>query len=179
MATQVTTPVEDSSVSKVDDEVAVGEDLAFQRKWWRFENAVWWMFGLILALDLAGAFGRGPLAKAEKRAANGSLDVKYERIERTGTPSFLSIVFGPNAVHDGQIKLFVSESVVKELGAQRVIPAPLSTEVGNGGLLYTFPALGQPAEVELSLQPTAPGKFKFLMQVPGQSPVGATVVVVP
>ncbi len=179
MATQTSMQAVEDSVSKVEDEVSVGEDLEFQRKWWRFETAVWWFFGLVLLLDLAGAFGRGPLAKAQRRAADGSINVKYERIERTGTPSFLSIQFGQNAIHDGQVKLFVSESIVKELGAQRVVPAPLTTEVGNGGLLYTFPASGQPASVELSLQPTAPGRFEFVMRVPDKAPIQASVVVVP
>src|ERR1700679_3032394 len=53
----------DDSVAKVDGEVAVGEDLEFQRKWWKFERAVWLVFTLILVLTLAGAFGRGPRAK--------------------------------------------------------------------------------------------------------------------
>ncbi len=178
MATQ-TGKVADDSVSKVDDEVSVGEDLEFQRKWWRFENGTWWFFGLILLLDMAGAFGRGPLAKAERRAADGSIDVKYERIERTGTPSFLSIAFGPAAVHDNQVKLFISESVVKELGTQRVVPAPLATQIGDGGLLYTFPASQRSPVVELGLQPSSPGRFHFFMQVPGSAPINAGVTVVP
>ncbi len=177
--TQTTGAGTEGGVSRVEEEVAVGEDLDFQRKWWRFENAIWWFFALILALDVAGAFGRGPLAKAERRAADNSLDVKYERIERTGTPSTLTITFGQSAVHQGQIKLFVSESVIKKLGTQRVIPAPATTEVGNGGYLYTFPVLGQPAEVELALQPTGPGRFHFAMQVQGGSPIEGGVVVMP
>ncbi len=44
-------PVEES-VSKVNDEIAVGEDLDFQRKWWRFEKFVWILFSLIIVLDL-------------------------------------------------------------------------------------------------------------------------------
>ena len=59
-------PVEES-VSKVNDEVEVGEDLDFQRKWWRFENFAWVIFSLIIVLDLCGVFGRGPVAKAERR----------------------------------------------------------------------------------------------------------------
>src|ERR1700733_14782998 len=129
-------PVEDS-VAKVNDEVAVGEDLDFQRKWWRFENAAWVIFALIIALDLAGLFGRGPIAKAERRSADGAIDVKYERIERTDSPSILSIQFGPSAIQDGKIHLYVSESLVKELGTQRVVPAPIETLIGDGGLTYT------------------------------------------
>src|ERR1700759_2181865 len=98
------------SVAKVNNEVAVGEDLDFQRKWWRFENAAWVAFSLIILFDLAGLFGRGPLAKAECRSSDGSIDVQYERIERTNSPSILSIHFNQAAIHDGQIKLFVSQS---------------------------------------------------------------------
>ena len=77
MATNpLTKPVQDS-VAKVNDEVAVGEDLDFQRKWWRFENAAWVFFTLIIILDLCGLFGRGPIAKAERHTADGTLDVKY------------------------------------------------------------------------------------------------------
>ena len=57
-----TKPVEDS-VAKVNDEIAVGEDLEFQRKWWRFENIAWIFFALIIVLDVAGLFGRGRLCQ--------------------------------------------------------------------------------------------------------------------
>lgn len=174
----VKNPVEDS-VPKINEEVAVGEDLEFQKKWWMFEHVTWIVFLIILLLDLAGVFGRGPAAKAQKRSADGTLDVHYERIERTGTSSFMRIQFGPEAIHNGQIHLFVSESLVKELGTQRVIPAPLSTEVGNDGLTYTFPASQVPATVELSLEPTAPGYFHFAMGVPGAEPIYAGVAVLP
>jgi hypothetical protein len=173
-----TSPVEDS-IGKVNDEVAVGEDLDFQRKWWRFENAAWIVFTLIIVLDLAGVFGRGPVAKAERRSTDGTVDVHYERIERTNSPSILSIDFGKTAIQGGRINLFVSESVVRELATQRVIPAPLSTSVGNGGLTYTFPATRPPASVDLAMQPSAPGLYDFVVGVVGAQPVRARVFVVP
>jgi len=64
-----TTPVDDS-IAKVSNAVAVGEDLAFQRRWWRFERAVWIVFGIIVLLDLARVFGRGPAANAHKQTAD-------------------------------------------------------------------------------------------------------------
>jgi hypothetical protein len=179
MATKpYTKPVEDS-VAKVNDEVAVGEDLEFQRKWWRFENAAWIVFALIIVLDLAGLFGRGPIAKAERRSTDGTIDVKYERIERTDSPSILSVRFGNAAIQNGKISLYVSESLVKSLGTQRVIPAPQSTVVGGGGLTYIFPASGTPATVDLALQPAGPGIYDFTIGVVGAQPVHATVFVVP
>jgi len=171
-------PIEDS-VAKVNDEVAVGEDLEFQRKWWKFEKGVWILFTLILLLDLAGVFGRGWLSKQEKAAQDGSIDVKYERIERTSTPSIMTINFGDSAIRDGQVKLYVSESLVKELAAQRVVPAPQTAIVGQGGLTYLFPASGTPASVEFALEPTGPGLRHFLIRVPGSQAVQADVLVMP
>ena len=173
-----TSPVQDS-VPKVDGEVAVGEDLEFQRRWWRFERIAWSVFALLVLCDLLGLFGRGILADAQRRSPDGALDVKYERIERTGTPSMMTLRFGPAAFHDGKIQLFVSNSVVQELGAQRVIPAPATTEIGNGGLTYTFPATAPPATITFALQPSGPGAFPFTLQLPGSQPVRATVVVLP
>jgi hypothetical protein len=171
-------PVEDS-VAKVNNEVAVGEDLEFQRKWWRFEKGVWIVFTLILVLDLLGVFGRGWLAKQERRAADGSMDVKYERIERTSTPSILTISFSDSAIRDGHVSLYVSNSLVKQLAAQRVVPAPQSTTIGDGGLTYVFPASKTPASVEFALEPTGPGLRHFVLQVPGFEQVRADVFVMP
>ena len=173
-----TKPVEDS-VERVNDEIAVGEDLTFQRKWWRFENAVWVFFTLIIVLDLAGLFGRGPIAKATRSAPDGSILVKYERIERTSSPSILTLQFAQSAIQDGKIKLFVSNGLVKSLGTQRVIPAPQETVVGEGGLTYSFPASRPPASVDLELQPTGPGLFDFTVGVVGAAPVHAKIFVVP
>jgi hypothetical protein len=171
-------PVEDS-VGKVNEEVAVGEDLDFQRTWWRFENIAWMIFALIILLDLAGVFGRGPVAKAERRTADGSMDVKYERIERTDSPSIMTINFGEPAIQNGNVKLYVSNSLVKALGTQRVIPAPKDSVVGDGGITYTFPASRTPASVDLALQPSGPGIFDFAVGVEGEQRVQAKIFVVP
>ena len=162
-----TAAVEDS-VAKVGNDVAVGEDLAFQRRWWRFEKAVWIVFGVIVLLDLAGVFGRGPAANAHKETADGAMQLRYERIERFSTPSIFSIHFGQNAVRDGVIKLWVSDSIVKTLGNQRIIPSPATSTTTDGGLLYVFPSGMHPNSVEFALQPARPGLAHFTIRlVPG------------
>jgi hypothetical protein len=166
MASTQTAPVEDS-VAKFGNEVAVGEDIEFQRRWWRFEKGVWVIFVLIVLLDLAGAFGRGPLAKAHANSRGGTMVIDYERIERFSTPSILTIHFGPSAVENGKIQLWVSDSVVKELGNQRVVPEPAASVIGNGGILYTFDATSLPDSVEFALQPSHPGVAHFELRVPG------------
>ncbi len=172
-------PAKADDVSRVNEEVSVGEDLQFQRKWWRFERFTWSLFALLIVLNLAGAFGRGPLAHYQLKASDGSIDVKYERIAREETPGLLDVQFGPSVIQNGKIKLFISQSVVEELGNQRVIPAPETTAVGGGGLTYTFAATNLPASVQFALQPAKPGIFHFVIEVVGAQPVNGTVVVMP
>lgn len=171
-------PVEDS-VPQVDNAVAVGEDLAFQHRWWRFEKGIWIFFGLILLADALGVFGRGLLAKAERRAADGTMWVKYERVERANTPSIMTIHFDPSAVHNGTVRLFVSESVVKQLGAQRVIPQPQSSTLSADGVTYSFLTSGGASTVEIALEPSFAGVQDFRVQVEGAAAVRGRVAVVP
>jgi hypothetical protein len=179
MVTKPYTKPVTQSAPRVNHEIEVGEDLQFQRKWWRFENFAWTLFSLIIVLDLAGLFGRGPIARTELRAADGTIDMKYERIERTDSPSLITIDFGPSAIHEGKIKLYISESLVKGLGTQRVVPAPTETTVGEGGLTYTFPASEPPAAIDLALQPSGPGIYHFMIGVANAKPIQAKVFVVP
>jgi hypothetical protein len=68
---------------------------------------------------------------------------------------------------------------VNALGTQRVVPAPLETRVGDGGLTYTFPASRLPASVDLALEPSGPGLYDFTIGVTGAAPIHAKVFVVP
>lgn len=173
-----TKPIEDS-IQKIDDEVAVGSDLAFQRKWWQFQRAVWVAFTIIVLLDLLGFFGRGFFARAQMRTNDGTLTVKYERIERYAAPSILDVQFGPAAIHDSKVQLWVSDSLVKAFGNQRVIPEPASSVIGRDGILYTFPATMNPAVAEFVLEPTAPGIYRLALGVPGRQQLKSNIWVMP
>lgn len=169
-------PVGDD-VPRVDGAIAVGEDLAFQRRWWRFEKIIWTVFSLILVADLAGLLGRGPLANA--RVHNSSMQFRYERVMRENTASILTALPQANAIHNGQLQLFVSDSIVKQLGAQRIIPQPLTSTLGNGGITYTFPATQMPLTVQFELKPSFIGRHAFTVAVPGDQPLQAKTLVLP
>ena len=166
-------------VPRVDGAVAVGEDLEFQRCWWKFERGVWIFFILVLIADLSGLLGRGPLAKAERRAGDGSLHVKYERVERANTSSIMTLLPGNAAIRDGKFRIYVSDSIVKQLGAQRVIPQPESSVLGSGGVTYTFPATTLPLTVQIELKPSFIGMHHFMVAVPGDQAVAAKAFVLP
>jgi hypothetical protein len=75
---------------------------------------------------------------------DGSVDIQYERIARFGTPSVLTLTFGPDVVHDGRVRFWASDDLVKRLGNQRVIPQPAESVLSDGGIEYTFPAAALP-----------------------------------
>ncbi len=166
-------------VPQVDGDIAVGEDLAFQRRWWTFEKAVWSFFVLILIADLSGALGRGPLANAKAKTADGTLQVKYERVLRENTSSILTVLPGPGAVHNKQLQLFVSDSILKQFGAQRIIPQPDVSTVGRGGVTYAFPATTLPITIQFELKPSFIGMHAFTVAVPGADSVQAKSFVLP
>jgi hypothetical protein len=175
---QFETPVE-NSVPQVRDEVAVGENMDFQRKWWKFEKIVWPILVLILIVDILGGFGRGWLATARKSTPDNAMQMDYERIERSSTPSVMTFKFNDNAIHDGRIVLYVSDSVVKALGAMRIAPQPVMSSVGEGGITYVFPASKAPAMVQIQLEPSFPGSHQFTVRAEGSAPITASVFVVP
>ena len=172
-------PVSGAEVPKVDNAVAIGEDLRFQERWWTFEKVIWSFFALILLLDVLGVFGSGWFANARLEVPGSGMLVDYERVERRATPSSLDVHFAPDAVQNGTVQLFVSDTLIKQLGTQRVAPQPRESVIGNGGITYTFPATSIPAQVQFGLLPGRAGVEGFTLQVPGRSAVGARVVVVP
>ncbi len=172
-------PVSGDEVPKIDGAIAVGEDLAFQERWWTFEEIIWSFFLLILLADVLGVFGAGWLAHAVIAEQGIGIRVRYDRVARTGTPNTLAVQFGNDAASDSKVQLIVSDSIVRGLGAQRVIPQPDKSAITAGGMIYTFPAGNPPGEVDFELQPGTPGIYHFTLQVPGHPAVSRRVVVLP
>jgi hypothetical protein len=171
-------PVEDT-VPKVNNEIAVGEDVEFQRRWWKFEKVVWLFFIIFVLLDVAGVFGRGPFSKAHLATDDGMMNVTYERIERTGTPSTLMVKFGDSAIRNHQVQLWASEDLVTELGNKQIAPQPASSTVGEAGIHYTFPATAQPAAAVFSLQPSAPGLYRLTLRASDTAELHFKILVMP
>lgn len=166
MSTPARTRSIDDSVPKDGRELSVGEDLDFQRRWWRFEHVVWIAFTVILALDIAGVFGRGPVAKVHKSTPDGAMTMTYERFQRFQTPSIISIHFGPNAVRDGKLQLWVSQSVITKAGNRRIIPQPATSELSARGLLYTWQSGQNPDSADFAVEPASPGIYHFTIRLP-------------
>lgn len=173
-----TEPIQDS-IPKINDEVAVGTDMEFQKRWWRFENALWIFFLLIVIAALLGGFGRGWLAHGKMQANDNSIAVQYDRIARYSTPSTMTVQFGPSAIHDGRTALWADEGLVKNLGLRTVVPQPATSFLVPDGTVFAFPSLGDKASIRLSLEPQSPGMKNFKLRVPGYQEIQGSVLVMP
>jgi len=77
------------------------------------------------------------------------------------------------------IRLFISDSALSGLGLLRVIPAPQTTTVGDGGLLYTFPRAALPASIRFEFQPVGAGIYHVELGASHETVMRLTVAVVP
>ncbi len=166
-------------VPRINNELAVGEDLDFQRKWWSFERVVYIVFVVIVLLDVAGVFGRGYFAKAEATISGGAAHLKYERVQRVGTPSILSVEFAPDTAEQGQVHIWMDGALTKALGNQRIVPQPVTTTLNKNGYEYSFRASDPPAMTRFALQPIKPGVFTLKLRVGNRSESQLHIVVMP
>lgn len=102
--------------------------------------------GLILVAALLGLMGHGMLSSGIARAPDGLLTVEYHRFERYQGPSELRVsLAGP--VPTGELRFWVSQSLLDDVELQSITPAPLRMEAGQGrtNLVFAQSAEGNPA----------------------------------
>jgi hypothetical protein len=159
-------------------DIDTGYDYSFERKWGRFERVVWVFFVLLLALGMAGFFGRGPLNNVKRSLPDGA-SVQYERVVRFKSPSVL-IFHLP--VTNGWAKLEASTNAVKKAGLQQIVPTPTqdlgSEQVGP----IQFHVADQKAKtvfVELAMQPSGIGPVTSRYSINGDTTVELHQFVLP
>jgi hypothetical protein len=75
--------------------------------------------------------------------------------------------------------MWASETLIKSLGNQRVVPQPASSVIGQGGIVYTFPATTNPTSVEFSMEPSSPGIYPLALHIPGSEGLTVSIIVLP
>lgn len=128
----------------IDDELEIGFDQEFEKKWRGLEIASQGLMVLFVLAALVGLFGRGPFSHRTHKSADGRLAVDFEPLTRWGTTTQVTVHLsapadGTQSGEDGvQARLLVSNEFVEPLGLQQVIPQPNATEAIGGGAIYNF-----------------------------------------
>ncbi len=84
-------------------DVEIGSDLDFERRWRHVQQALWITFGVLVALGLAGLFGRGPLARARAGSETDPIQVEYDRFNASAK---LKVTIRAARAHCLRVSLF-------------------------------------------------------------------------
>ncbi|SHJ64361.1 hypothetical protein SAMN02745194_03036 [Roseomonas rosea] len=156
----------------------VGEDLAFQRRVWRFQRIGWGAMALVVLLGMAGVFGGGPLAQASARSADGAIEAEWEWIERIGRDSQLRI--RGLAPHRGPLELRLEGGLAGPVEISGIEPQPAGESRAPGRIWLRFdpPPEGERAEILLKLRSSRPGIVSGQLAI-GEAAIPLRLVVLP
>jgi hypothetical protein len=170
-----------SSQHRVDGVLDVGEDIDFERRWWRMERAIRVVQGLLLVVGLAGILGRGPLNEADAQSERQGLRVHYERVARFRTPTVLDITIKRPALTDSTARIWVSQRYLDAVPVSRTLPQPREVMLVADGQVYVFPVApaADSAQLRFYLEPGSLGSQRGAVGPAGTRPVSFSQTVLP
>ncbi|WP_445576750.1 hypothetical protein GKKCFE_15130 [Pseudomonas sp. E141] len=136
----------------------VNEDMALQRKVWRFERWGWYGLVVLIALTLAGLFSKGPLSTAEVRSADGLLRIEHQRFLRNGSSDVLVIRLQGKAREPLEVTL--NGELLRGFNVEMLQPQPLmASTAGEGVKLWLLSDKDGQAVLYLTLRSDGVGRF--------------------
>ena len=90
---------------------------------------------LIFIACALGAFGDGPLSRAEAADPSGELRVEYDRVVRYGTTSELQVFTVSSA---GAVTITVDRVLLDAFHVRQIVPSPQSTRLAGNGVEFVF-----------------------------------------
>lgn len=141
------------------------EDLALQRREWRWQRAGWIVLFAGVGLALAGVFGDGPLSsahavsRAQGDTSPAALTADYERFTRVGNSTRITIRLDGAPPEKGDLSLEVERRFYDHARIERITPEPDRVVLGAKTieLVYAPGRLRAGSGIVLDYEPTAAG----------------------
>jgi hypothetical protein len=142
-----------SGLRRIGD-LEIEEYIGFQRRDWAVRHIAWAILALVVLAALLGLFGNGILSKANLGDDEMPLQLEYERFGRYKAPMTLKARLGPEAVREGEARLWLERSYLNTMQVETIIPEPDSVESSADHLVYVFstPSSNFPIEVTFFMQ---------------------------
>lgn len=121
---------------------------------WRLQQLGWAVMALIVVLALLGVFSTGPLSWSGTTAADGTVEVQYQRFVRNGGDNTLSLRVAASAVENGEARVWLSNEYVSNVELTQIVPEPRSQRAEAGGVLLIFEVAGGATELEAKITAT-------------------------
>ncbi|MGE5531255.1 MAG: hypothetical protein ACM3VW_03925 [Bacteroidota bacterium] len=145
-------------------------DPRLQRRDWAAEHVGQAVMLLVVLIALTGLLGGGgPLSHTRLTAANGAMQVDYDRLLRQQTDSEITWTLRAS---QGPARLGLSQDFLNRLSARETVPAPAAIR-GSGDqavLVFDLPE-GRPLLVSMGVQAKRVGVLHSPVTLNGQ-PVG-------
>ena len=153
----------------------IENNVAFERKWFRFSRAIWIVLLLLLGASASGlSGGGGPLARRTSSASN--LRVGWERVVRAHSVAHWRFDVG---APDGEARVDLRGGLVSKSTLRDITPPPKAVVAGPDGLTLIYDAEpGSFATVRISQALHSPGLLRSRVQS-GQSSFALEQIVLP
>jgi hypothetical protein len=162
-------------------ELDIDQDMALQKRDWKFQHAGRFVMLLLIIAALLGAFGRGWLSKAEVGGKDGTLWMEYDRIARHRSSSALKLHLAPHVAVNGRARIWLKRDYLQGLNIEDISPEPERVAVEKDGLVYEFVVAdpAQPTLVVFHIIPDEIGSRSGAVGLAGQKPYSFTQFVLP
>jgi hypothetical protein len=159
--------------------IEVDQDLDFQRKDWRFERIGWGAMLLIGIAAVGGVFGHGPLSNATASADDGSLRIEYQRFERHGAASELTVFLRRGASTDSSVLLWIGDEFLRSVHLEQIVPMPeRQTSLGDR-TLYEVAMRSDTSRVSFHVTPQTIGARTLELGIAGRATLSRPQFVYP
>lgn len=140
-------------------EYPIREDMAYQRKVWRFERYGWYGLVLLILLALAGLFSGGILSAKDVRSQDGEVRVEYEMFHRNGATEPMKITV--KGAPDSMVQVALQGDLLEGFTLETLQPQAARASGDSQGirLWVSTDAQGQ-ASLYLSLRSNGVGLFR-------------------
>lgn len=146
----------DHSDEMRDRTYPVREFMDVQRRHWRLERFGWGVFLLIVLSALLGLFSQGMLSLTTVESTDGTLSVEYQRFERNGAASAMTV--DVHTAPGEQVQLEITGDLLDNFTIEGMQPEPLGSESFRGGLRLTLRAdPAGDAVLHLAVRGSGPG----------------------
>lgn len=173
--------VQRHQLSRVNEEIVVGQDEDFEKKWWRFETRTWGVMVAVMIFAAFGGLGRGLLSKGNASTPDGMVQAQYDRILHFRTPGETLVHVHASGQRNGRIQLWINRAFYKDLQIQNISPRPVVQAGASDGAVLTFWAAAgtDQMDVRLVLQPGSVGIYPLELGITGGETVRFHQLVVP
>lgn len=157
----------------------VGEDRAWQEKFWTAQRVGWIAMTVFILAALLGVTGKGgPVASASARSGDASID--YPRITRWQSDEEISLRLPGSA--SGRVEVLLSPEFSRLFSIKSIVPEPSSSETTASGNAYRFDVAGGRSEQNITFNVTS-GRPVFGQRIEarigGSKPAQLRVTVLP